>query len=66
MCIRDRDRDKPLDPAEINVIMPDYFNSIKGYQGFEAICFIGNKAYLIIETKDDIERFAMMPIDSIF
>ena len=47
------DRDKPLDPAEINVIMPDYFNSIKGYQGFEAICFIGNKAYLIIETKDD-------------
>ncbi len=45
-------RDKPLNPDKIDVTMPDYFNSIKGYQGFEAICFIGNKAYLIIETKN--------------
>ena len=46
-------RDKPLNPDKIDVTMPDYFNSIKGYQGFEAICFIGNKAYLIIETKNN-------------
>ena len=45
-------REKPLNPSKIDIIMPDYFNSIKGYQGFEAICFIGNKAYLIIETKN--------------
>ena len=46
------DKEKPLNPSKIDIIMPDYFNSIKGYQGFEAICFIGNKAYLIIETKN--------------
>ena len=45
-------KEKPLNPSKIDIIMPDYFNSIKGYQGFEAICFIGNKAYLIIETKN--------------
>ena len=47
------DKEKPLNPSKIDIIMPDYFNSIKGYQGFEAICFIGNKAYLIIETKNN-------------
>lgn len=47
------DRKTPLNPGKIDIIMPDYFNSIKGYQGFEAICFIGNKAYLIIESKID-------------
>ena len=46
-------KEKPLNPSKIDIIMPDYFNSIKGYQGFEAICFIGNKAYLIIETKNN-------------
>ena len=46
-------KEKPLNPSIIDIIMPDYFNSIKGYQGFEAICFIGNKAYLIIETKNN-------------
>ena len=47
------DKEKPLNPSKIDIIMPDYFNSIKGYQGFEAICFIGSKAYLIIETKNN-------------
>ena len=47
------DRKTRLNPDKIDIIMPDYFNSIKGYQGFEAICFIGNKAYLIIESKID-------------
>ena len=46
-------KEQPLNPSKIDIIMPDYFNSIKGYQGFEAICFIGNKAYLIIETKNN-------------
>ena len=46
-------KEKPLNPSKIDIIMRDYFNSIKGYQGFEAICFIGNKAYLIIETKNN-------------
>ncbi len=46
-------KEKPLNPSKIDIIMPDYFNSIIGYQGFEAICFIGNKAYLIIETKNN-------------
>ena len=45
------DRREPLTPQRIDVVMPDYDNLIKGYQGFEAICFNGKDAYLTMESK---------------
>ncbi|MEC9475108.1 MAG: hypothetical protein VX746_04200 [Candidatus Neomarinimicrobiota bacterium] len=40
-------------PQKIKLIMPDYRKTIKGYQGFEAVCFDGNSIYLVIESKHD-------------
>lgn len=44
---------KPIIPQKIKLKLPDFRKSIKGYQGFEAICFDGRNVYLIIESKDD-------------
>ena len=43
---------KPIVPQKIKLKLPDYRKSIKGYQGFEAICFDGKNVYLVIESKD--------------
>ena len=43
---------KPIIPQKIKLKLPDYRKSIKGYQGFEAICFDGRNVYLVIESKD--------------
>ena len=40
-------------PQKIKLTLPDYRKTIKGYQGFEAVCFDGNSIYLVIESKHD-------------
>ena len=45
------DQSQPLTPQKIDIVMPDYDDLINGYQGFEAICFSGTNAYLIMESK---------------
>ena len=40
-------------PQKIKLILPDYRKTIKGFQGFEAVCFDGNSIYLAIESKHD-------------
>ena len=49
----DGDRSKALKPGKIDLIIPDYDNVIGGYQGFEGLCFSGNKVYLLMESKND-------------
>ena len=49
----DGDRSKALKPGKIDLIVPDYDNAIGGYQGFEGLCFSGNKVYLLMESKND-------------
>ena len=49
----DGDRSKALKPGKIDLIVPDYDNLIGGYQGFEGLCFSGNKVYLLMESKND-------------
>ena len=49
----DGDRSNALSPGKIDLIVPDYNEAIGGFQGFEAICFSGNKAYLVMESKHD-------------
>ena len=49
----DGDRSKALKPGKIDLIVPDYDNVIGGYQGFEGLCFSGNKVYLLMESKND-------------
>ena len=46
----DGDRSKALKPGKIDLIIPDYDNVIGGYQGFEGLCFSGNKVYLLMES----------------
>jgi hypothetical protein len=47
------DRTTDLTPEKIDLILPNYDEAIGGYQGFEAVCFSGNKAYLVMESKHD-------------
>ena len=49
----DGDRSKALKPGKIELIIPNYDNVIGGYQGFEGLCFSGNKVYLLMESKND-------------
>ncbi|MEA1880896.1 MAG: hypothetical protein U9N31_00615 [Candidatus Marinimicrobia bacterium] len=47
------DRSDALTPKKIDLILPKYDDRIGGYQGFEAVCFSGNNAYLVMESKHD-------------
>ena len=49
----DGDRSKALKPGKIDLIIPNYDNVLGGYQGFEGLCFSGNKVYLLMESKND-------------
>ena len=49
----DGDRSKALKPGKLDLIIPNYDNVIGGYQGFEGLCFSGNKVYLLMESKND-------------
>ena len=44
---------KAIVPQKIKLKVPDFRQSIQGYQGFEAVCFKGNNIYLIIESKHE-------------
>ena len=43
----------PLEPDKIKLELPNFENIIQGFQGFEAIAFFGNKAYMVIESKNN-------------
>jgi hypothetical protein len=47
------DRVDALIPEKIDLIFPKFDDSIGGFQGFEAVCFSGNNAYMVMESKDD-------------
>lgn len=47
------DHRKSLTPKRVMLSAPDFKSIIKGYQGFEALCFSGDRAYLLIEAKHD-------------
>ncbi|MBT3675531.1 MAG: hypothetical protein HOG39_02650, partial [Candidatus Marinimicrobia bacterium] len=47
------DKSDAMTPKKIDLILPNYDDVIGGYQGFEAVCFSGNKAYLVMESKHD-------------
>ena len=47
------DRVDALIPEKIDLIFPNFGDAIGGFQGFEAVCFSGNNAYLVMESKHD-------------
>ena len=47
------DRVDALIPEKIDLIFPNFDDRIGGFQGFEAVCFSGNNAYLVMESKHD-------------
>jgi hypothetical protein len=47
------DRVDSLIPEKIDLIFPNFDVGIGGFQGFEAVCFSGNNAYLVMESKHD-------------
>lgn len=47
------DRVDALIPEKIDLIFPNFDDAIGGFQGFEAVCFSGNNAYLVMESKHD-------------
>ncbi len=47
------DRVDALIPEKIDLIFPNFEDGIGGFQGFEAVCFSGNNAYMVMESKDD-------------
>ena len=47
------DRVDALIPEKIDLIFPKFDDAIGGFQGFEAVCFSGNNAYLVMESKHD-------------
>ena len=46
-------RTEPLTPQPIAFQSPDFEESIEGFEGFEAIAFSGNQAFLTIEAETD-------------
>ncbi len=50
LAFLDGQTDSPLEPAEIPLIAPGLNRTIAGYEGFEAIAFDGEHAYLTIEA----------------
>ncbi|MBT7424059.1 MAG: hypothetical protein HN782_07605 [Candidatus Marinimicrobia bacterium] len=49
----DANQEKAIKPKKIKIELSDIREKIEGFQGFEAITFIGNKAYMIIESKNN-------------
>jgi len=47
------DQKKALTPKKIKLELPNFEASIKGFQGFEAIAFLGDKAYMIVESRNN-------------
>jgi hypothetical protein len=49
----DSNQGKAIKPNKIKLELSDIREKIEGFQGFEAITFIGNNAYMIIESKNN-------------
>jgi mono/diheme cytochrome c family protein len=47
----DAESPAPLEPTAIPVIAPDLVTTVPGFDGFEAITFVGDQAYLMIEAE---------------
>ena len=47
------DEELPITPKKTRFKTPDYSSLIKGFDGFEAIAFKGNKIYITIEAEHD-------------
>jgi len=47
------DKELPITPKKTRFKTPDYSSLIKGFDGFEAIAFNGNKIYITIEAEHD-------------
>ena len=50
LAFLDGEMDDPLQPLEVALVAPGLSRSIPGYEGFEAIVFDGDRAYLTIEA----------------
>ncbi|MCP4535620.1 MAG: hypothetical protein GY832_00565 [Chloroflexi bacterium] len=44
----------PLDPIQIPFVAPGLSEQIDGFEGYEAIAFVGDKVYLTIEAEPDL------------
>lgn len=51
----DAESPKPLEPTAIPVMASDIVETIPGFDGFEAITFMGDQAYLMIEAEQEDE-----------
>ena len=47
------DKELPITPKKTRLKTPNYSSLIKGFDGFEAIAFKGNKIYITIEAEHD-------------
>ena len=45
--------DRPLEPRPVPFVAPDLDDHIAGFEGYEAIAFSGNEAYIVIEASDN-------------
>ena len=50
----------PITPKKTRFKTPDYSSSIKGFDGFEAIAFNGDKIYITIEAEHDGEMVSYL------
>ena len=54
------DKEFPITPKKTRFKTPDYSNLIKGFDGFEAIAFNGNKIYITIEAEHEGEMVSYL------
>ena len=54
------DKELPITPKKTRFKTPDYSSLIKGFDGFEAIAFNGNKIYITIEAEHDGEMVSYL------
>ena len=51
LAFLDGTREGPLEPVPIVFVAPDLASQIDGFEGYEAIAFLGDQAFLTIEAK---------------
>ena len=50
LAFLDGEMDGPLGPVAVPLIAPDLAGDIRGFEGYEAIAFVGNRAFLTVEA----------------
>jgi len=58
-------RTAPLQPKKISINSNGLIQKIEGYEGFEAICFAGDKVYLTVEAKNNGKMTGYLMIGNI-